>query len=68
MRCLVVVIVLYAVSPVFAESNYRKAVEFLNIIHVGQYKKAIQYASVGLDHGIGHSRPPKAITECVRKL
>ena len=22
----------------------------------------------GLDHGIGHSRPPKAITECVRKL
>ena len=22
----------------------------------------------GLDHGIGHSRPPKAITECVRKI
>ena len=30
--------------------------------------EAIATLSLGLDHGIGHSRPPKAITECVRKL
>jgi len=28
----------------------------------------IDVGLAGLDHGIGHSRPPKAITECVRKL
>jgi len=26
------------------------------------------HVCLGLDHGIGHSRPPKAITECVRKI
>src|SRR5688572_22319690 len=46
MRCWLVVLVLCVVPPVSAQTNFEKSVDFWQIIHSGNYERAIQYADV----------------------